>query len=41
MKNGLMYVRKRIINIINKIKLKDSFFRKDIGWRVINKNENN
>ena len=34
-------IRKRIINIINKIKLKDSFFRKDIGWRVINKNENN
>ena len=36
-----MNVRQEIIKVIKKIKWKDGFFRKDIGWRVINKNENN
>ena len=38
---NLMNVRQEIIKVIKKIKWKDGFFRKDIGWRVINKNENN
>jgi len=29
-------IRKKIIKLIKKIKWKESFFRKDIGWRVIN-----
>ena len=29
-------IRKKIIKIIKKIKWKESFFRKDIGWRIIN-----
>ena len=33
-------IRKKIISNIKKIKLKDSFFRNDIGWKII-KNENN
>ncbi len=33
-------IRKKIISNIKKIKLKDSFFRNDIGWKIV-KNENN
>jgi len=38
--NKLSFVRKRIISIIKKINWKEGFFRKDIGWKIIN-NENN
>jgi phosphoribosylamine---glycine ligase len=31
------YIRKKIIQIIKKINFKNSFFRPDIGWRVIDK----
>ena len=30
-------IRKKIIKIIKKINWKDGFYRKDIGWKVINK----
>ncbi len=33
-------IRKHIINLIKILKWKYGFYRKDIGWRVINKNEN-
>ena len=33
-------IRKKIISNIKKIKLKNSFFRNDIGWKIV-KNENN
>ncbi len=33
-------IRKKIISIIKKLNLKNSFYRKDIGWKVIDKNEN-
>ena len=35
--NNFFLIRKKIIKIIKKIIWKDSFFRKDIGWKVINK----
>ena len=38
--NKLSVVRKKIISIIKKINWKEGFFRKDIGWKIIN-NENN
>tara|TARA_B100001559_G_scaffold230564_1_gene194087 strand:- start:2272 stop:3546 length:1275 start_codon:yes stop_codon:yes gene_type:complete len=34
-------IRKKIIKHIKKINWIDGFYRKDIGWRVIKKNENN
>jgi len=34
-------IRKNIIRIIKKINWRNGFFRNDIGWRVIKKNENN
>ncbi|MDA8771385.1 phosphoribosylamine--glycine ligase [Candidatus Pelagibacter bacterium] len=34
-------IRKKIIKLINKINWKAGFFRSDIGWKVIKKNENN
>ena len=34
-------IRKKIIKIIKKLNWQDGFYRKDIGWRVINKNANN
>ena len=37
---NFFYIRKKIILLIRKIKWKNGFFRKDIGWRVINKNAN-
>ena len=38
--NNFLKIRKKIIFNIRKLKLKNSFYRKDIGWKVI-KNENN
>ena len=38
--NNFKFIRKKIISNIKKLKLKGSFYRKDIGWKVI-KNENN
>ena len=37
--NGNIFfnIRKKIIKIINKINWRDGFFRKDIGWKVIEK----
>ena len=34
--NNYVKIRKKIISIIKKINWKKGFFRKDIGWRVIN-----
>ena len=30
-------IRKRLVYLINKLNWKNGFFRKDIGWRIINK----
>ncbi len=38
--NDFLKIRKKIISNINKINWKNGFYRKDIGWKVINKNEN-
>ncbi len=38
--DNFFIIRKKIINIIKKLNLKNIFYRKDIGWKVINKNEN-
>jgi len=35
--NNFFLIRKKIIKIIKKIIWKDGFFRKDIGWKIINK----
>ena len=35
--NNFLNIRREIIKIIKKIKWRESFFRRDIGWRVINK----
>ena len=37
---SFFYIRQSIIRLINKINWKNGIFRKDIGWRVIKKNEN-
>ena len=37
---NFLSIRKKIISILKKIKWKNGFYRKDIGWRVINKNAN-
>ena len=39
--NNFLKIRKRIISIIHKLNWKSGFFRKDIGYKVINKNANN
>ena len=39
--NSYFKIRKKIISNIKKLDLKKSFYRKDIGWKIINKNENN
>ena len=39
--NNLLKVRKDIIKILEKINWRAGFFRKDIGWKIIDKNENN
>ena len=33
-------IRKKIISNIKKLNWKEGFYRKDIGWKVIGKNEN-
>ena len=38
--NNFLKIRKKIISIIDKIDWKKGFYRKDIGWKVINKDEN-
>ena len=38
--DSFIKIRKKIILNIKKLSLKDSFFRRDIGWKVIDKNEN-
>ena len=38
--NSFFKIRKKIILIIKKLNFKNSFYRKDIGWKVIDKNEN-
>tara|TARA_B100000886_G_scaffold326561_1_gene273176 strand:+ start:2321 stop:3598 length:1278 start_codon:yes stop_codon:yes gene_type:complete len=38
--NNFLNIRKNIILNIKKLNWKKGFYRKDIGWRVINKNEN-
>ena len=38
--NNFLKIRKNIILNIKKLNWKKGFYRKDIGWRVINKNEN-
>ena len=37
----LKQAREKILKNLNKINWKEGFFRKDIGWRVIDKNEDN
>ncbi len=39
--NSFFKIRKRIISIIKKLNWKAGFYRKDIGWKVISKNESN
>ena len=39
--NSFFQIRKKIIHYIKMLKIKDSFYRSDIGWKVIKKNENN
>ena len=34
--NNLLKVRKDIIKILEKINWRAGFFRKDIGWKIIN-----
>jgi len=34
-------IRAKILKILKYLDWKNGFFRKDIGWRVININENN
>ena len=35
--NNYLKIRRKIISYIEKLDLKNTFYRKDIGWRVINK----
>ena len=39
--NTFIKIRKKIIEIITKLNWEYGFYRKDIGWKVINKNANN
>ena len=38
---SFLKIRKKIISIIKKLNWKEGFYRKDIGWKVINTNANN
>ncbi|MDA9619025.1 phosphoribosylamine--glycine ligase [Candidatus Pelagibacter bacterium] len=38
--DNFLKIRERIILNIKKLNVKNSFYRKDIGWKVISKNEN-
>ena len=37
---NFLSIRNQIIKLIKRLNWKDGFYRKDIGWKVINKNEN-
>jgi len=37
---SFLLIRKNIIKLIKKINWKEGFYRKDIGWRVINQDAN-
>ena len=37
--NNFYNIRNKITSIYKKLNLKNGFFRKDIGWKIINKNE--
>ena len=39
--NNFLKIRNRIIKIIKKLNWKAGFYRKDIGWKIISKYENN
>jgi len=39
--HSFIKIRNKIIKIIKKLNWKDGFYRKDIGWKVINKHANN
>ena len=39
--NNLLKIRNKIIKIIKKINWKNGFYRKDIGWKIIDKNASN
>ena len=39
--NSFLKIRKKIIKIIEKLNWKAGFYRKDIGWKVINRNAHN
>ena len=39
--NSFLKIRKKIILNLKKLNWKHGFFRRDIGWKIINKNENN
>ena len=39
--NNFLKIRKKIIKIIKKLNWKAGFYRKDIGWKVINRNAHN
>ena len=38
--DNYLKIRNKILKILNKFDLKHFFFRRDIGWKIINKNEN-
>jgi phosphoribosylamine---glycine ligase len=38
---NFLSIRNKILGLIKKLNWKPGFYRKDIGWKVINKNENN
>ena len=39
--NSYLKIRKNIISNLKKLNWRQGFYRKDIGWKIINKNENN
>jgi len=39
--DNFLTIRKRILKLMKKLSWKSGFYRKDIGWKIIKKNENN
>ena len=39
--DDFLTIRKRILKLMKKLSWKSGFYRKDIGWKIIKKNENN
>ena len=39
--DNFLKIRKRILKLMEKLSWKSGFYRKDIGWKIIKKNENN